>query len=78
LDCIGYGFVLPLIMGPGRTTARLVDFLQRDPQSPNQTVDTSSLEHIGFIPAEPGSYDFCVRDFKFLDDTGVEVTPPPA
>jgi hypothetical protein len=73
-QCVGFGFTLPRITGAGTVTVPLVDFLQSDPASPYQTFDTSSLSHIGFTAGE-GAYDFCLRDFKFLDAFGDAIAP---
>ena len=73
-ECVGFGFKLPRIVDPGTTTVPLVDFLQSDARSSYQIFDTSALSHIGFSVGE-GPYDFCVRDFKFLDAAGDEIKP---
>jgi hypothetical protein len=74
LECVGFGFTLPRIIDAGPTTVPLVDFLQSDPASSDQTFDTSSLSHIGFTAGE-GPYDFCLSDFKFLDAFGDSIEP---
>jgi hypothetical protein len=71
LDCITFGFTLPgRITASGTTTARLVDFVS----SPPKTFDTRALNWIDFAVG-PGAFDFCVRDFQFLDASGAVVTP---
>jgi hypothetical protein len=52
------------------TTASFTDFTA----NPVQTFDTRALASIGF-DVGPGDFDFCVRDFQFLDAQGVEVKP---
>jgi hypothetical protein len=72
LDCLTFGFELPnRITQSGTTTASLVDFA---PDS-GPTFDTRGLDAIGFSVGK-GDYDFCVRDFQFLDANGVEVREP--
>lgn len=73
-DCVAFGFTLPRITEAGTMTVPLVDFLQSVPASPFQAFDTSAISHIGFTAGE-GPYDFCVRDFKFLDAAGDEINP---
>jgi hypothetical protein len=73
-DCLVFGFTLPPITVPGTTTVPLTAFTQSDPASRNQAFDTSSLGGIAF-GADEGAYDFCVEDFKLLDDAGNEVSP---
>ena len=81
-DCFTYGFDLmtaplsniPLtITQPGPQVAPFVDF-QQTRSGVSQTFDTSALQHIVFGVAM-GDYDFCLRDFKFLDAAGNEVKP---
>jgi hypothetical protein len=74
--CLMAGFALPRITDSGTITVSLGDFLQRDNKSPYQTLDTSSLGSIEFSVGA-GPYDFCVSNFKFLDECDQEVTPPP-
>jgi hypothetical protein len=74
LDCLAIGFELPRITESGATSLPLADFLQSDSASEHQDFDTRSISHIGFTVGE-GAYDFCVRDFKLLNDAGDEVTP---
>jgi hypothetical protein len=52
-------------------TAPFTDFL-----SPNMPLDPSRLLGLHFNMLSVEQLDFCVRDVKFLDDNGVEVTPP--
>lgn len=82
LDCGTHGFTLmtgpltrvPLrINQPGPQVAPFVSFGQTNP-AVTQTFDTSALDGFNFWVGE-GAYDFCVRDFKFLDAGGNEVKP---
>jgi hypothetical protein len=73
-ECLAFGFELPRVTKPGTTTAPLADFLQSDSASQHQSLNTRLLSHIAFTVGE-GAYDFCVRDFKFLNKVGGEVTP---
>ena len=81
-DCITYGFGLvtaPLsnvpvtFTAPGPQVAPFVDF-QKSRSGVSQTFDTSALQHLVF-GVMMGDYDFCLRDFKFLDAAGNEVKP---
>jgi hypothetical protein len=82
--CITYGFDLmtaPLsnvhltITQPGPQVAPFANFEQTR-SGVSQTFDTSALQFIQFgVGSAPGDYDFCVRDFKFLDAAGNEVKP---
>jgi len=84
MDCLTYGFNLmtaplsniPLtITAPGPVVAPFVDF-QQTRSGVSQTFDTSAIQHIEFgVGPEPGDYDFCLSDFKFLDAAGNEVKP---
>jgi hypothetical protein len=60
------------ITQPGPQMLRFADFVQNGAET--GTIDTSVMPPIGFAVRE-GSYDFCVRDFKLLDDAGNEITP---
>jgi hypothetical protein len=64
------------ITNPGPWSAPLANFRQTDPAQgdPSQTFDTNALQFLGFEPGE-GSFDFCVRDFRFLDASGAQITP---
>jgi hypothetical protein len=84
-QCSTYGFSLmtapdswvPVsITEPGPRSAPFANFRQTDPTQgdPYQTFDTSALQFLAFAPGV-GSYDFCVRDFRFLDVNGDEVKP---
>jgi hypothetical protein len=73
-DCLWFGFTLPRLTEPGTKRVALVDFMQSDNQSAYQTFDTSSLSHIE-LNVGAGPYDFCIRDFKFLDASGIAVNP---
>ena len=82
--CITYGFNLmtaPLsnirltITQPGPQIAPFADFEQTR-SGVSQTFDTSALHHIEFgVGPAPGDYDFCLRDFRFLNAAGNEVKP---
>jgi hypothetical protein len=81
-DCFTYGFTLmtaplsniPLsITTPGPVVAPFINFEQTR-AGVTQTFDTSALDHVVF-DVGAGDFDFCVRDFKFLDANGVEVKP---
>ena len=73
VDCITFGFRVPTrITTSGTTTAALVDFVA----SPPQPFDTRALDGIWFS-VDTGDFDFCVRDFQFLDANGAVVTPKP-
>lgn len=66
-DCIEFAFRLPSLSA-GTTSVALADFSLDD-----RRPDTSALAQIGFLIVV-GAYEFCVRDFKFLNDAGDEVT----
>jgi hypothetical protein len=77
-DCLTFGFNLPQrITESGTTTASWADF---DPDS-GPRFDARALGNIGFDVFKGDDdagvasldYDFCVRDFQFLDANGVEV-----
>lgn len=70
----GLGFALPRISGDGAVVVPLANFRQGDPASPYQTLDTTSLSHIGFTVGG-GPFDFCLSKFAFLDAAGNEVKP---
>jgi lysophospholipase L1-like esterase len=79
--CFTYGFDLMAGAGssvpadyttPGQVIAPFANFLQT---VGTQSFDTSALEHLVF-GVGPGSYDFCIHDFKFLDAQGNEVMEP--
>jgi hypothetical protein len=81
-DCFTYGFDLmtaPLSNVPvtftasGPQVAPFVDF-QQTRSGVSQTFDTSALQYL-FFGVGTGDYDFCLRDFKFLDAAGNEVKP---
>jgi len=82
--CLTYGFNLmtaplsniPLtITQPGPQVAPFANFEQTR-SGVSQTFDTSALQHIEFgVGPAQGDYDFCLRDFKFLDAAGNEVKP---
>jgi hypothetical protein len=76
--CFTYGFDLMIAPGssvpanyttPGPVIAPFADFKQT---VDTQTFNTSALEHVVFSVGV-GSYDFCIRDFKFLDAQSNEV-----
>jgi hypothetical protein len=73
-NCIMFGFELPVITAAGPQLAPFTDF------SPSSGVifDGSSISHIGFTVSGPGDYDFCVRDFRFLNANNVVVPEPPS
>jgi hypothetical protein len=63
---------VPLIVTqPGPITLPLTGFVSGD--SPPVTLAPDDVQTVGFNVG-PGVYDFCVRDFKFLDAVGNEVT----
>jgi hypothetical protein len=76
-DCITWGFALASpITATGTTsvttTASFTDFIP----TPPQTFDTRALDAIAFDVGQ-GDFDFCVRDFQFLDASGAVVLPKP-
>jgi hypothetical protein len=84
-QCSTYGFALmtapdsgvPVrITEPGPSSALFANFRQTDPTQgdPGQIFDTSALQLVAFTPGV-GPYDFCVRDFRFVDINGDEVKP---
>jgi hypothetical protein len=86
--CSIYGFALmappdysvPVrITESGPATAPFANFRQTDPTQgdPDQVFDTSALQFLAFAPGV-GRFDFCVRDFRFLDanDNEVKETAP--
>ncbi len=64
-----------IIREPGPVVAPFANFRQTsDDQSP--TFDTTLLDGIAIaVGAADLDYDFCIRDFKFLDAAGNEVAP---
>jgi len=56
---------------PGPWSAPFANFRQTDPTQgdPSQKFDTKALHFLAFDPGV-GPYDFCVRDFRFLDANG--------
>ncbi len=58
---------------PGPQVAPFTRFKQGRP-GVSQVFDTTALENISF-GVGPGEYDFCIRDFKFLDAAGNAVVP---
>jgi len=70
-DCLTFGFVQPeLVTGSGTATVSLADFY-----SPaGDAFDARALAAV-FFTAKTGAYDFCLRDFGFLDAHGDEVVP---
>lgn len=77
VDCRTSGFSLmtapgsgmPLsIIETGPVVAPFANFEQTDPAK-SATFDTSGLDSFAFF-VTAGAYDFCIRDFKFLDGTG--------
>jgi hypothetical protein len=74
-DCITWGFKLASpITASGTTsvtaTASFTDFIP----TPPQTFDTRALDAISFDVGQ-GDFDFCVRDFQFLDASGAVTSP---
>ena len=78
LACVANGFSLmtapgssaPLsITSPSPVIAPFADFIQ---SVGSQRFDTTALDHLVFSVG-PGSYSFCVHDFRFLDANGREV-----
>ncbi len=59
------------ITSAGRVVAPLTSFEPSNAMS--GSFDTSALEHIAFRTA--GTYDFCLKDFEFLDAGGNAVSP---
>jgi hypothetical protein len=79
--CFKYGFNLMTAPGssltenyalPGQFTAPFANFMQT---VGTQSFDTSALDHLVFSVGTK-SYNFCIRDFKFLDAQGNEVLQP--
>jgi hypothetical protein len=76
-------FELARITEDGPHIAAFSDAVQLDAASSYQVLDLRVLGSIlfGVYDAEfgvnEGEYRFCVRDFKFLNDAGDEVTPAP-
>jgi hypothetical protein len=71
LDCLWFGFTVPnRITASGTRTVAFTDFVA----DPVRRFDTRGLDEIGF-DVGPGDFDFCLRDFQFLDAQGVEVKP---
>jgi hypothetical protein len=71
VDCLWFGFTVPnRITQSGTSTVAFTDFVA----NPVRRFDTRGLDAIGF-DVEPGDFDFCVRDFHFLDINGAEVKP---
>jgi hypothetical protein len=67
--------VLLKVTQPGPEVAPFSDFKQTD-LSMSATFDTTGLANLGFAVGGRGlDYDFCVRDLKFLDAAGTEITP---
>lgn len=82
LACVANGFSLmtapgssaPLsITSPSPVIAPFASFLQ---SVAGQRFDTTALDHLVFSVG-PGSYRFCVHDFRFLDANGREVIDAP-
>jgi hypothetical protein len=72
VDCLWFGFIVPgHITESGTSTVAFTDFVA----DPVRRFDTRGLDAIGF-DVGPGDFDFCVRDFHFLDANGSEVKPP--
>jgi len=63
----------------GTVTASLSSFLQPNWGDPTLSFDTNLITSLQLVPEElPGvvlDYNFCVRDVKFLDAGGLEVSP---
>ena len=64
-----------ILRQPGPVVAPFAEFRQTfSGQSP--TFDTTALHNIGIgVVGSDLDYDFCIRDFKFRDAAGNEVTP---
>jgi hypothetical protein len=81
MDCFTYGFrfmpadtAAPMSFSePGPQVAPFTHFKQMR-TGVSQIFDTTALENISFGVGS-GPYDFCIRDFKFLDAAGNEVKP---
>lgn len=73
------GHAEEIIEDAGTVTAALTSFVQPSWGDPSLSFDPSLISHLQFSPQLlPGvvlSYDFCVRDVKFLDAGGREVSP---
>ena len=54
------------------TTVSFADLVS----SPPGMLETRALATLGF-DVGPGDFDFCVRDFQFLDASGAVVLPKP-
>jgi hypothetical protein len=77
LDCLTGSFALASpITATGTTsvttTASFTDFIPNPPQ----TFDTRALSDIAFDVGQ-GDFDYCLRDFQFLDASGAVVLPKP-
>jgi hypothetical protein len=68
-----------VIEDSGTVTASLTSFVQPNWGDPALSFDTDLIVGLQFLPEQlPGvvaDYDFCVRDLKFLDAAGHEVSP---
>jgi len=78
-DCLATFDATASVIDPGPVTMALTEFARPDAGHPNTTLDPTLIDSLQFyvspLPGMALSYDFCVRDFAFLDDSGREVTP---
>jgi hypothetical protein len=78
-DCLVTFDAPPSVIDPGPVTMALTDFARPDDGHPNTTLDPTLISWIQlYVAPLPGMalpYDFCIREFAFLDASGREVTP---
>jgi hypothetical protein len=87
-ECQHWGFFLTdgesrslfLTNQPGVVSAPLADFVKTATAEPDWEFDPSHLSALqigaGAFGPVTGDYDFCVSGLRFLNDAGVEVSPP--